>query len=125
MAADRREGAGEALAVAFEASPGAAAVAAAAAEDGCVARAPARFLGSAAPSGLFWRGLPVVSSPTGAQAAAQGVSSALGGALGQASSFSHEEEKGRRRRRRSGGEGTRRRSLSPSRRAPTPASPPP
>ena len=87
VAADRREGAGEALAVAFEASPGAAAVAAAAAEDGCVARAPADSWSSTSALRASSGRLPVVSSPTGAQAAAHGVSSALGGLWARASSF--------------------------------------
>ena len=91
VAADRREGAGEALAEAFKSSPGAAAVAAAAAEDGCfssVNSSPSSSLAAAASRSSSSSGrLPVVSSPTGAQAAAQGLSSTFRGLFERARSF--------------------------------------
>ena len=93
VAADRREGAGEALAEAFRSSPGAAAVAAAAAEDGCFSSSsPLAAASSSARKALGASRsssgrLPVVSSPTGAQAAAHGVSSALRGLVAKASSY--------------------------------------
>jgi len=93
VAADRREGAGEALALAFKASPGAVAVAAAAEEDGCFSSLSASASStSSSSSGLRSSSsssgrLPVVSSPTGAQAAAQGMSSAFHGAFENLRSF--------------------------------------